>query len=1110
MVKRRPTTYLSTMASLRIATLNCRSLNCDSKKHQAIDIIRNRKLDIICLQETWITEKRETEKLTEIATEYEIICPTTSSKARGVATLVRRSLASRIKAEIIMSERAVAVSFQLDGREINIVNVYVPNDPNEQMAFVESLYEALATRRNLVLAGDFNHVVDNRADRFPPSAEKPRKEQEAWKKFYEHLDLKELTDFPAGQFTWTSAKASSRIDRIYISNRMSRTCKEASYQSVLTVTFTDHKMVTGLIKLAGEDGRSRPTKNWKLNSETLKLPGVDGMITDILRSYDCEHQPGDVSWYDEMVSKVRRVLMTAQRRAADLRSFGIDSLVEEYNALCQPTSQPDNERMDVVKREIEAFYSRKNESVKIQDRLLKKRFFNMPTKAVLERVNRQASQQRIERLDINGRVTESPEEIERHLDSFYRDLYTKRTMRGDVGQFGFRMKTISANTSDQLSKDFGIGELEEVIKGLQESSPGLNGLTSAFFKRYWKCYGQLLLRLINAEDFKPPEQFLRSYMKLLPKTRKQNMSANDFRPITISNVDYRIFAKLLVNRLKKANDEVFGAYQQCAMDDRKPHDLLYLMTGLIHDANVFSRPLLVTSIDQYKAFDMIDHEYLKGALEHVNIGPRAQRIVKELYKGSRTRLMVNGRLTRDIMVTNGLKQGCPLSMWLYMVCIEEALVRIDENKKIKGYEVRILDKNEVKVRAYADDVTLFLANEASAELAIEELKRWGAVSGAIINDKKTQVMPVKHRRKLSAFETVDEMKVLGITFDRTGPAKQNTTKVINRLKQDIFLWSSAKMNVIDRIVALKAFILSKVWYVASFTAFTDGQLKEIDRYLHQFVWDSRMETVKRKTIIREVKDGGLGMVCLKSKVRSISLRYFTRATVKYKKIEYQFAIRWFKTQMAKLGINNYNIITPLVSKPDFIKQVENAIEAYKEASKGKLDVREIGRRNLKQLYQEYLAKEMVRPKCESAFTVANWPKVYKRIHEKDLSTKYRALNYRILMNGLPTCDKFREKGKCFLCNTKRTEDIRHLLVECPFSQMIFSTLASHGLAPADLTYEKIVLNGYEGKKQRLVASKYKHAIWDARNKSRLEHTPLEKLLKSTAHSLKNLIKDPYD
>lgn len=1028
-----------------------------------------------------------------------------------MAVLIRRGLASGYKQEVIERERAIGVTIQIGNNEINIVNVYVPNDSGEQLAFIVHLYDRLAGKKNLILIGDFNHVVDNRLDRLPQSNEKLKREQEEWKIFYKNMKLQELTDFPAGQFTWSNRNASSRIDRIYINDRLKGATNEAKYDRILDHTLSDHRLVTGSIQLTSSSRwseTSRSCKTWKMNNETLGLPGVDERILEILDSYS-NGQASGPGWYDEMISKIRRFLIGAQRTANDLRRFEINSLTEEYNDLCRTGERTG--RMAVIENEISNYYEKKNNALKIRNRVARRQFFKVPTRAVLELDNRQAAQARIDELEIDGRVSDSQEEIARHLDSFYRNLYTKREMSADVSQYKFKMRAVAKpETLERLSRDYTLGEVEEVIRGLQDSSPGLNGLTVAFFKRYWPSFGPLLLKLANSDDFEPPKQFKTSYVKLIPKKKKQNMSANDYRPITITNVDYRIFSKLLTNRLRTANDEIFGPYQFCAMDERKPHDLLYMITGLIHDSNVFNRPLLMASIDQYKAFDMIDHGYLKRALQHVNVGPRAQQIIEKLYDNAKTNLLVNGRFMPDIQVTSGLKQGCPLSMWLYMVCIEEALVRINENKEIKGYEVRILDKNEIKVRAYADDLTLFLVNEQSIRIAIDELKAWGDVSGAVINDKKTQILPIKRQARLVGYETVQEMKVLGIQFDTLGPAKSNTVAVMSKFKQELYLWSSAKMNVIDRIVALRTFILSKVWYVASFVPLSSKQQEELDRSMHLFIWNSsKREYVKRKTLIKDMEHGGLGMVCLKSKLSSIALKYFARATVKYKQPEYQFALRWFKSHLSKLGILSYNSFSPLRSKPLIIEHAEKSLIAYKEIMKARYKVQEIGKKNLKELYLVFREKEEVKPKCETEIFRSSWKETYNRIHAQDLSTKYRASNYRFLMNGLPTGDNMGAKENCYLCGTKK-ESVKHLLDDCPFSKRLSSSLSSVGLTPRDLSYEKILLNDYKCKNQIAAISKFKHVIWTARNKRRTAHTPIEQLATGCLAILHKLINDPFD
>ena len=79
-------------------------------------------------------------------------------------------------------------------------------------------------------------------------------------------------------------------------------------------------------------------------------------------------------------------------------------------------------------------------------------------------------------------------------------------------------------------------------------------------------------------------------------------------------------------------------------------------------------------------------------------------------------------------------------MWLYSVCIEDLLIKINLNKKIKGYSLNIIDNLQIKNKAYADDVTCFTQDDDSIIEIFNEFERWGNFSGSSVNKDKTQIL----------------------------------------------------------------------------------------------------------------------------------------------------------------------------------------------------------------------------------------------------------------------------------------------------------------------------------------------------------------------------------
>ena len=179
-----------------------------------------------------------------------------------------------------------------------------------------------------------------------------------------------------------------------------------------------------------------------------------------------------------------------------------------------------------------------------------------------------------------------------------------------------------------------------------------------------------------------PESFSKSTIKLIPKNNNSIKEINDYRPITLTNFDYRIFAKVITNRVNFLNSYIFGDNQISSIKYKKINDIIHLVKDLIFDANLKKKSLNITLIDQSKAFDLIDHRYLFKILDHMNLGDRIVKSIRRIYRNASTNLAINDIFSHEIIIQRGIKQGCPLSMWLYYVAIEDLLIKIDKNDSI--------------------------------------------------------------------------------------------------------------------------------------------------------------------------------------------------------------------------------------------------------------------------------------------------------------------------------------------------------------------------------------------------------------------------------------------
>ncbi len=120
-------------------------------------------------------------------------------------------------------------------------------------------------------------------------------------------------------------------------------------------------------------------------------------------------------------------------------------------------------------------------------------------------------------------------------------------------------------------------------------------------------------------------------------------------------------------------------------------------------------PGLVFIADFDKAFDTINCKFIYQCLETYNFGETFIKWVHVLYQNLCSKIINNGHISDPITLSKGVRQGCPLSAYLFILSIEMLAIRIRNNANIKGLEMNGL---ESKSSFYADDASFYIKPDA--------------------------------------------------------------------------------------------------------------------------------------------------------------------------------------------------------------------------------------------------------------------------------------------------------------------------------------------------------------------------------------------------------------
>ena len=219
----------------------------------------------------------------------------------------------------------------------------------------------------------------------------------------------------------------------------------------------------------------------------------------------------------------------------------------------------------------------------------------------------------------------------------------------------------------------------------------------SFIKNYFK-----------EESF--PSEFNNCFITLIPKVDNPE-TIKQFRPITLCNVSYKILTKVLVNRIRPLLGKLIGPFQSSFLPGRQTSDNIIITQEILHslDNRKIGKQGMIFKIDLEKAYDKISWDFLGKALFNINLNVKWVKLIMSCVSGGHTSVLWNGEPLPQITQRRGLRQGDPLSPYLFVICMEYLSGLILDRVEKKQWEGIKASPNGPTITHlfFADDLILF-------------------------------------------------------------------------------------------------------------------------------------------------------------------------------------------------------------------------------------------------------------------------------------------------------------------------------------------------------------------------------------------------------------------
>jgi hypothetical protein len=411
------------------------------------------------------------------------------------------------------------------------------------------------------------------------------------------------------------------------------------------------------------------------------------------------------------------------------------------------------------------------------------------------------------------------------------------------------------------------------------ATPSPDGLNAAFYKATWSWSKQDVHNLVSTfyTTASLPTKLNQTFITLIPK-KPNPIIPQDFRPISLCNVIYKIISKSLADRLKPHLPASISQTQSAFIAGRHISSNVILTQEIIHSFMLksWTPHAFLLKIDLAKAFDRLEWSFITQSVQRLGFNSHFIQLIYTCISSSSLSILVNQQPTSYFYPQRGLRQGCPLSPYLFVIAINELSLRLQEQMTISNLQGVSLAPGAPTIHSllFADDLIL-CGTATMEEVAVIKnvLYNFCTQSGqtpnlnkssilfshnvpTYIKDQITAIFPVAillpntmHLGHPMIFSHKDKNRAYNFIYSKFSTLKANKLNHAGRLQYITSVLSSIPVYYMSTVLFSKTFINKiisinrKFWWIGV-------QAENPTNPLHFHSWDD---------ISKPKAQGGLGI-----------------------------------------------------------------------------------------------------------------------------------------------------------------------------------------------------------------------------------------------------------
>ena len=874
-----------------IGNWNVRTLAQGARAAQAARVMNKMNIDILGISEShWIDSGRK------VLMSGETIIHSGRDDGvhrEGVAIMMSKEAAAALMDWTPVNERIITARFYSNHIKLTMVHVYAPTetyDAPKKNDFYEKLQEVIERiqQRNahdmLILTGDLNANLgsDNSNYMRIMGTHGMGIMNDNGRRLCELCDLNKLvitgTIFPhkdIHKLTWKHPNGihKSQIDHIMVNSVFRKSVRDTRVYRSADIA-SDHYLVCAKIQLKLKKVTKKDNNRKRFNTDKLKTKEIKDRFNLKLRNrFEVlqDDQNDDIDTECDIMEKAyvetaKEVLGYKKKVTKPWIRQETWHLIDQRADIHKSILTTRSERL---KKKKESDYREKDREVKRKVQADKKKWID----GIADEAEEAARNQHMKTIytltkllcndrpkqctavkDKDGEIISGKEEILNRWREHFSEVLNRTDPDQPITEDDIGEAEIEEISTEHVSER----EVEDAVKKLKNGkAAGIDSITAELLKadvKYTSVKVKKLIDMIWRQET-VPKNWKKGLIVKIPK-KGDLKECKNWRGITLLPLVSKVLCGIILERIRNGTDKKLRKEQAGFRKGRGTTEQIFILRNIIEQVNEWQSTLYINFIDFEKAFDSIHRDSLWIIMKKYGIPEKIINIIKALYQDFECAVLDNGETTEWFKIKTGVKQGCSMSGFLFLIIVDWIMRRTVRNGET-GIRWRFTSK--LDDLDFADDLALLSSKREHIQTKSDRIAEEASRVGLKININKSKVMRINARNNDNitingeALEDVETFVYLGATVGKCGGG---TSDIKNRLgkARGAFIklkniWKSSRISRKTKIRLFKTLVKPVLMYGCETWKMTKTDAKLIDvfqnrclRRILKIKWEDKITT----------------------------------------------------------------------------------------------------------------------------------------------------------------------------------------------------------------------------------------------------------------------------